>query len=51
MTMKEDFLKAHAPEWGTDGLGTLICPCGNRVEDDGKCPNGHISPLREMGLI
>jgi len=38
-------------EWTTDPTGVLICPCGNRVEDDGNCPNGHESPLLSAGLI
>lgn len=38
-------------DWQTDGMGTLICPCGNRVEPDGQCPNGHESPLLQEGLI
>lgn len=46
------FLQSHGYElWETDGFGTLICPCGFRVEPDGKCKNGHTSPLRKEGLI
>ena len=30
---------------------TLVCPCGIEIEQDGTCPNGHVSPLREQGLI
>lgn len=37
--------------WTTDGLGVLICPCGHRVEPDGECPEGHVSPLIVHGLI
>jgi hypothetical protein len=52
MSMKEDFLSMHGyDDWSTDGLGVLICPCGNRVEDDGQCPNGHVSPMRQEGFI
>jgi len=29
----------------------LICPCGYMIEQDGECPDGCVSPLREMGLI
>lgn len=29
----------------------LECPCGHIIELDGECPNGHKSPLREMGMI
>jgi hypothetical protein len=47
--MKERFLEGT--DWTTDGMGTLICPCGHRVEDDGNCPNGHESPLLGAGLI
>jgi hypothetical protein len=48
MGLKDQFLQdnGHMAEgWSTDGMGTLICPCGNRVEDDGQCPNGHESPI------
>lgn len=42
-------------EWSTDGFGPfdscLICPCGITIEQDGRCPNGHLSPLRQLGLI
>jgi hypothetical protein len=43
-----------AEEWTTDGFGMssiLICPHGHRVEQDGTCPDGCVSPLREHGLI
>lgn len=30
---------------GDDPFGDLECPCGNRIEPDGVCPNGHASPL------
>jgi hypothetical protein len=39
----------YDPEMGSDCL--LECPCGNVVEHDGVCPNGHVSPLREAGII
>lgn len=29
----------------------LVCPCGTVIEQDGTCPEGHVSPLRSMGLI
>lgn len=38
-------------DWTTDGMGTLLCPCGHRVEDDGRCPNGHESIMLQKGLI
>lgn len=40
--------------WSTDGYGIdclLICPCDITIEQDGRCPNGHTSPLRALGLI
>jgi len=49
MSLKTQALQGT--EWSTDGMGTLICPCGHRVEDDGNCPNGHESPIMTMGLI
>lgn len=38
-------------DWIVEHDGMLVCPCGHRVEDDGTCPNGHTSPMRERGLI
>lgn len=51
----EEMIQSILPEgWDTDGFGAdclLICPCGDLVEQDGECPEGHVSPLRTMGLI
>jgi hypothetical protein len=51
----EAMIQSILPEgWDTDGFGAdclLICPCGDLVEQDGECPEGHVSPLRTMGLI
>lgn len=41
-------------DWSTDGFGmssVLICPHGNRIEQDGSGPCGCKSPLIGMGLI
>ena len=52
-----DYITSILPDgWGIDseiyGLDfNLICPCGYMIEQDGECPEGHVSPLREMGLI
>jgi hypothetical protein len=49
-----EVIAADYPDWDTDGFGmsaNLICPCGIVIEQDGRCPNGHVSPLIEMGLI
>jgi hypothetical protein len=37
------------PEMGSSCL--LICPCGDVIEQDGVCPEGHESPLRTLGMI
>lgn len=37
------------PSYGSSCL--LICPCGDTIEQDGVCPEGHESPLRAMGMI
>ncbi len=29
----------------------LVCPHGHVIEQDGECPEGCVSPLKEMGLI
>jgi len=49
MSLKDQFLEGT--DWTTDGMGTLICPCGHRVEDDGNCPNGCESPMLDAGII
>lgn len=37
---------------GTYGLdANLICPHGHVIEQDGRCPEGCVSPLRQLGLI
>jgi hypothetical protein len=30
---------------------TLVCPHGHSIEQDGKCPDGCVSPLITAGLI
>lgn len=30
---------------------TLVCPHGNTIEYDGRCPEGCTSPLIDMGMI
>ena len=49
--MKRQFIREHFPEWSVTRTGVLECPCGSRVEDDGQCPEGHVSPLKQMGMI
>jgi hypothetical protein len=53
--MFDDLINEILPEgWETDGMGfdsLLICPHGHTIEQDGKCPEGCVSPLREMGMI
>jgi hypothetical protein len=52
--MDEILAVLGADDWSSDGFGIdsiLICPHGERVEQDGRCPNGCVSPLRAAGLI
>lgn len=51
MGLKEEVIAMKAPEWEVAPDGVLVCPCQHRVEDDGECPNGHVSPLLENDLI
>jgi len=30
---------------------TFVCPHGTEIEADGECPDGCVSPLRQMGMI
>lgn len=49
-----DELGATEKGWSTDGFGidsNLICPHGHMIEQDGRCPEGCVSPLREAGII
>lgn len=44
------------PGWEHDALDYgydfhVYCPCGDEIEQDGVCPDGHVSPLRAMGWI
>jgi len=32
-------------------MNALRCPCGHTIELDGECPNGHVSILKQKGLI
>lgn len=55
MSQFDNFLEEILPsDWSTDGYGlesTLICPHGYRIEMDGECPEGCVSPLKAMGII
>lgn len=55
MDFIEELLEKNGFEdWETDGFGLdsiLICPHGERVEQDGRCPEGCVSPLRLLGMI
>lgn len=37
--------------WTLENEAVLVCPHGNRIEPDGRCPDGCESPLITMGLI
>lgn len=52
--MDEILASLGASDWSSDGMGAdslLECPCGYTIEQDGRCPNGCVSPLRSAGLI
>lgn len=57
MDLIEEFLEENgyaAVGWETDGMGMdsmLVCPHGTTIEQDGRCPQGCVSPLRTSGLI
>lgn len=54
MDMDELLEEIGAAGWSSDGMGVdalLICPCGDTIEQDGRCPQGCVSPLRTAGLI
>jgi hypothetical protein len=53
MSTKEwlaDLIKGTAWEVGYYG-DSFICPCGDEIELDGKCPQGCISPMMSLGMI
>jgi hypothetical protein len=38
--------------WEVGNYGdTLVCPHGNEIEMDGRCPEGCVSLLLSMGMI
>ena len=46
------FDKYRAEGWTQSYDGAVFtCPCGHRIEPDGRCPEGHRSPLLQEGLI
>lgn len=49
--MAREIIRDLAPDWEVENDAVLICPCGERVEYDGECPEGHVSPLRAAGMI
>lgn len=49
--LKEQVINNLDSDWTVGHDGVLRCPCNHRVEDDGQCPNGHVSPLRKAGMI
>lgn len=53
--MAEEFLSmfSHYRDkgWNATRLGDFNCPCGRNIEQDGECPNGHTSPMRQEGMI
>ena len=54
MDLEELLDEIGADDWETDGMGLdslLIAPDGCTIEQDGRCPHGHVSPLRTAGLI
>lgn len=53
VALMDDLLpKGWEHDAGVYGMDfTLTCPHGHRIEQDGRCPKGCVSPLREMGLI
>jgi hypothetical protein len=47
----DEYLNEILPEGWEAEDDLLICPCGNTIEHDGRCPEGCVSPLLSMGLI
>lgn len=48
----QEILNANGYEdWTVVDDAVLECPCGHLIEWDGICPEGHVSPLRELGMI
>lgn len=40
------------PDWEADDDGAVFtCPCGDRIEPDGVCPQGCVSPLMQIGIM
>jgi hypothetical protein len=45
------FPRAVANGWEYVDDSVLMCPCGDNIEWDGECAEGHVSPIRRAGLI
>ncbi len=39
------------PDWEVIDDCVIVCPHGHSIEYDGRCPEGCVSPFRELGLI
>lgn len=49
---EDSFLEELLPKgWELEDGDTLVCPHGYPIEDDGECPEGCVSPIKEAGLI
>jgi hypothetical protein len=46
-----EILGDNYPGWEVIDDCVITCPCGNNIEWDGRCPEGCVSPFREMGMI
>lgn len=52
MTYAQEMQAFLPDEWECDYDGAVLtAPDGCRIEPDGECPHGHVSPLIEGGLI
>lgn len=54
MDLDEILSEMGFDDWSTDGMGLdslLEAPDGCVIEQDGRCPHGHVSPLRQLGMI
>jgi len=47
-TLEDIGAASHGWTYSGDALS---CPCGHTIEDDGRCPSGHVSPFRAAGLV
>jgi hypothetical protein len=46
-----EMFESEFPDWEYVDSSVIVCPCGDEIEHDGRCPQGCVSPLLQLGFI